>query len=83
MFLDKLYRGYPHRIALVTGTNAVEGSVMSEESDRMLTLLLELAAMKDADEQTQLANAKVFGKRRTEIREEMKQLAAQKKEVGS
>jgi|AmaraimetFIIA100_FD_contig_31_63703827_length_604_multi_7_in_0_out_0_1 hypothetical protein len=56
---------------------------MSEESDRMLTLLLELAAMKEADKETQVANAQVFRKRRTEIREEMKQLAAQKKEVGS
>jgi hypothetical protein len=56
---------------------------MSEESDRMLTLLLELAAMKEADKETQVAKAQVFRKRRTEISEEMKQLAAQKKEVGS
>lgn len=56
---------------------------MSEESDRMLSLLQELAAMESVDENTRAANAKAFRKRRREIRQEMKQLAAQKKKAAS
>jgi hypothetical protein len=53
---------------------------MTEESDRMLTLLQELAALKECDERTPGASG-AHKKRRKEIKNEMKQLAAQKKQA--
>lgn len=50
---------------------------MTEESDRMLVLLQELAAMKDA--QKARRNTAPYRKRSKEIKNEMKQLAVQKK----
>jgi hypothetical protein len=50
---------------------------MSEESDRMMVLLQELAALKTADESER--NSPAAQKRRREISREMKQLALQKK----
>jgi hypothetical protein len=51
---------------------------MSEESERMMILLQELAALKEADKQE--GNSVDTTKRRTEISREMKQLALQKKD---
>ena len=52
---------------------------MSEESDRMMALLEELAVLKREGERTS-GQSLVSKKRRKEISEEMKLLAAQKKE---
>lgn len=54
--------------------------MMSEESDRMLILMQELAALKESDDQTP-ARSGAHRKRRREIKNEMKQLAAQKKQA--
>jgi hypothetical protein len=51
---------------------------MSVESDRMLMLLQELAALKDTDERAPRKKA-ASKKRRAQIKREMKALAAQKK----
>ena len=48
---------------------------MSEESDRMMVLLQELAALKTVNPEDRLAARK----RRREISKEMKELAARKK----
>jgi hypothetical protein len=52
---------------------------MSEKSDRMLTLMQELAALKEAGDAGTRVDA-TLRKRRKEISREMKQLAADKKE---
>jgi hypothetical protein len=52
------------------------GEVMSEESDRMMVLLQELAALKMGDDNER--NSPAAKKRRREISREMKQLALQK-----
>jgi hypothetical protein len=51
---------------------------MSEESERMLELLQEVAGLKESDESNQ-ADAVIHRKRRKQIGEEMKQLARSKK----
>ena len=51
---------------------------MSEESDRMMVLLEELAVLKKAEGQSSRQSRLVSKKRRKEISEEMKRLAAQK-----
>jgi hypothetical protein len=50
---------------------------MSEESDRMLALLQELALLKN----TMMDDLSARRKRRKQIRNEIKQLAAQKEEA--
>lgn len=52
---------------------------MSEQSDRMIFLLQELAAIKKADENGE--TSVVSKKRRKEIRNEIKQLGLQKQET--
>jgi hypothetical protein len=52
------------------------GEVMSEESDRMMILLQELAALKTVDDNER--NSPAAKRRRREISREMKQLALQK-----
>jgi hypothetical protein len=59
---------------------SVPGVTMSEESERMLTLLQELAALKDAKDAGTRADATERRKRRSQIAIEMKQLAARVKE---
>ena len=56
-----------------------QGRIMSEESDQMMCLLQELAAIKKADEngETSLASKK----RRREISHEIKQLGLQQQET--
>ena len=51
---------------------------MSEESKRMLELLQEVAALKEAGESENRADATACRKRRKEISAEMKQLAHSK-----
>ncbi len=53
---------------------------MSKESDRMLSLLQELAALKDARRSRKSIDATTRRKRRKEIGEEMKQLAGRRRE---
>ncbi len=66
---------------LIAGLNAqAEGAktfYMSEESDRMLALLQELALLKNA----MTDDLSAHRKRRKEIRNEIKQLAAQKEQA--
>lgn len=52
---------------------------MSEESDRTLDLLQELAALKDIKNSGSREDAAASGKRRREIGKELKQLAKRKK----
>jgi hypothetical protein len=52
---------------------------MTEESDRTLELLQELAALKDVEESGSRHDAAVSRKRRKEIDKELKQLARSKK----
>lgn len=51
---------------------------MTEESDRMLILLQELAMIKDAEKRTGKMNS-AHRRRRKEIRDEIKQIAAEKR----
>ena len=51
---------------------------MTEQSERMLALLQEVAALKDAEESGSV-DATTRRKRRKEIKKEMKELAASKK----
>ena len=53
---------------------------MSEESDRMLTLLQELAGLKEVEDSGTHADAAARRKRRIEIGKEMKELAGRKKQ---
>jgi hypothetical protein len=53
---------------------------MTEESDRMLTLLQELAALKELEDSGTRADAAAGRKRRKEIHDEIKQLAGRKKQ---
>ncbi len=53
---------------------------MSKESDRMLSLLQELAALKDARRSRAGIDATTWRKRRKEIGEEMKQRAGRRRE---
>jgi hypothetical protein len=53
---------------------------MSEESDRMMTLLQELAVLKSR-EAINADDRRTARKRRSEISREMKELAAQKKQA--
>jgi hypothetical protein len=55
---------------------------MSDESDRMLTLLQELAILKDEARKTR-AKPAPYRKRMKEIKVEMKELAAQKERNGN
>lgn len=55
---------------------------MSETSDRVIFLLQELALLKEAGEQESV-DAQTRRKRRKEIRAEIKQLALEKKRVGT
>jgi len=55
---------------------------MSETSDRVIFLLQELALLKEAGEQKSV-DAQTRRKRRKEIRAEIKQLALEKKRVGT
>jgi hypothetical protein len=52
---------------------------MSQESERMLELLQEVAALKEAGDSENGANATACRQRRKEISEEIKQLARSKK----
>ena len=54
---------------------------MTEQSDRMLMLLQELAALKELGGRGRGADAVARRKRRKEIRAEMKQLADEKKKA--
>jgi hypothetical protein len=53
---------------------------MTKESDRMLTLLQELAALKEVEDSGTRADAAAGRKRRKEIHDEIKQLAGRKKQ---
>jgi hypothetical protein len=53
---------------------------MTEESNRMLSLLQELAGLKEAEDSGTPVDAALGRKRRKEISKEMKQLAADKKD---
>lgn len=53
---------------------------MSEESDRMLTLLQELAVLKEVEDSGTHADAAARRKRRKEIGKETKELAGRKKQ---
>jgi hypothetical protein len=53
---------------------------MTEESERMLTLLQELAALKDVESSGSRGDAAQRRKRRKEIGKEMKELASRKKQ---
>jgi hypothetical protein len=57
-----------------------EGRAMSEESDRMMTLLQELAVLKSRQAKN-MDERRTARKRRNEISKEMKELAAQKKQA--
>ena len=52
---------------------------MTEESDRMLTLLQEVAAVKEAESSRSGPDAAELRKRRKEIGDEIKQLARSKR----
>lgn len=52
---------------------------MTEQSDRMLILLQELATLKEMEERPGSADAASYRKRKQEIKKEMKQLAAESK----
>lgn len=56
---------------------------MTEQSDRMLILLQELAALKEMEEQGGNADTASHRKRKREITKEMKQLAAERKSRSS
>ena len=55
------------------------GGHMTEESDRMLTLLQEVAAVKEAENSHSEPDAAALRKRRKEIGDEIKQLARNKR----
>lgn len=52
---------------------------MTQESDRMLTLLQELAALKEIEERGDSVDASEHRSRKIQIRNEMKRLASEKK----
>jgi hypothetical protein len=55
---------------------------MTEESDRTLELLQELAALKDVEDSRNPVDSVASRKRRKEIEKELKQLARSKKKSG-